>query len=193
MNKLKKGAVTASIAGILALAGYEGFRGEAYQPLSGDSWTIGFGHTSGVQPGDHVDLKQAVGLLAVDLRDTERAINRCTTVPLKQHEFDALVSFVYNIGPTAYCSSTLLKCLNAGDRACVAQQWMRWKYFKGTPVAGLEKRRASELAWFRGESLTAMDKTTACFTGGGCISLCDLGMGRQARPDRAEQIGESRS
>ena len=61
-----------------------------------------------------------------------------------QHEFDAYVSLTYNIGASAFCSSTLTKQLNAGDYAGACREILRWDKFKGQPLPGLTKRRQSE-------------------------------------------------
>nr|DAF30660.1 MAG TPA: Lysozyme [Caudoviricetes sp.] len=130
----------------------EGFSDTAVQPLPGDKWTIGYGHTGDVKPGDSITRREALDLLGKDVSWAEAAVNRLVTIELKQCEFDALVSLVYNIGETAFASSSLLKALNRGDRAEVEVQWMRWCYFKGKRVVGLENRRRRELAVFKGEN-----------------------------------------
>lgn len=146
----KHGAMGVSAAGLLAIAMFEGFSGTAYQPLPGDAWTIGYGHTKGVQPGDQVTREEALGLLGQDTRAAAAAVNRFVEIPLEQFEFDALVSLAYNIGEDAFRRSTLLRCLNRSDRACVSREWVKWKYFKGQPVKGLLDRRVQELAIFLG-------------------------------------------
>lgn len=176
-----------SAAGLLAIAGYEGFSNVAYQPLPGDKWTIGFGHTEDVQPENTISLQGAIYLLQKDVRRFEDAVNSSVKVPLKQHEFDALVSLTYNIGVGNFKSSTLLKCLNAGDRYCVADQWLRWKYFKGVPQRGLANRRARELAIFNGEQVTTAPDSRICFGSAGCIGYSDLLQERMRAPDNASQ------
>lgn len=185
----KRIALGASIAGILSIAVYEGFSSVAEQPLPGDKWTVGFGHTDGVSEGDTISVRSALGLLIKDVSSAEEAVNRCVSVHLEQYEFDALVSLTYNIGGRAFCHSTLVKRLNAGDKEAVAQEWMRWKYFRGKPIKGLEKRRARELAVFRGESIQDFDDTI-CFGSAGCISGSDLLQDRIREPDDATNKGK---
>lgn len=186
----KRIALVTSIAGILGIAMYEGFTDVAVQPLPGDKWTVGFGHTGDVYEGDTVSLREALGLLVKDVSDAEESVNRCVTVALEQYEFDALVSLAYNIGTHAFCRSTLVSRLNEGDMAGVASEWMKWKYFRGKPVKGLENRRARELAVFRGESVKD-NGNTVCFGSAGCISSSDLLQDRIREPDDATDKGES--
>ncbi len=99
---------------------------------------------------------QAVALLAEDLRIFEAAVNKRVSIHLQQYEFDALVCFVFNIGEPQFMTSTLLRFLNAGNRAGAAAEFDRWN--KGriggqlVPVAGLTRRRASERRLFEGRS-----------------------------------------
>lgn len=185
MNRLKKGALTLSASALMLIAGFEGFSDTAYQPVEGDKWTIGFGHTGGVSPGQVITSEEALSLLYKDTKAAQDAVNRYVTVPLLQREFDALVSLVYNIGPTAFRNSTLLRCVNHSDLGCISKEWMRWKYFGGKPLKGLEARRARELAVYRGEYVIQMDDRV-CFGGDLCLSPRDLVQERTAGPDGAE-------
>mgnify|MGYP000789209072 FL=1 len=117
----------------------------------------------------------------------ERVVRDYVKVPLAQSQFDALTSLVFNIGTVAFVRSTLLACLNDGDYDGVAVQWMRWKYFKGKVVPGLERRRAMELAVFRGQPIEVVVGGRMCFGTAGCYSISDLLQGPLARPDGAEQ------
>ena len=182
---LKRRIMALSAAGLLAIAGYEGYSEFAYEPLPGDRLTIGFGHTGDVRPGDKVDLKEALSLLDKDTRYAQNAVNRNVTILLSQNEFDALVSLVYNIGETQFRNSTLLRCLNKADFDCVHREWMRWKYFKGKPVKGLENRRARELAVFCGETVERTADDRLCFGSAGCISYGELLQERGSSPDGA--------
>ena len=182
---LKRRVMALSVAGLLAIAGYEGYSEFAYEPLPGDALTIGFGHTGGVHAGDKVDLKEALALLDKDTRYAQNAVNRNVHILLKQNEFDALVSLVYNIGESQFRGSTLLRCLNRNDFDCVHREWMRWKYFKGKPVRGLENRRARELAVFRGETVERSADDRLCFGSAGCISYSELLQERGSSPDGA--------
>ena len=88
---------------------FEGYRSEAYLCPAG-RWTIGYGHTSGVEPGDTCTREEADEFLKEDLINAENAVN-AQNLDLSQTQFDALVSFVYNIGSGAFQDSTLLKLL----------------------------------------------------------------------------------
>jgi lysozyme len=79
--------------------------------------TIGFGTTSGVKLGDTTTPPKALARALTDVQQFEGALKQCVTVPLAQHEYDALVSFSYNVGSRAFCQSTLVRKLNAEDYA----------------------------------------------------------------------------
>lgn len=131
-------------AGLVSLANFEGFSGEAYIPVPGDVPTIGFGSTSGVEMGDKISVPDALGRLMRDVGNAESAIGRCVKVPLSQGEFDAFASFAFNVGGNAFCSSTLVKKLNAGDYSGACAELKRWIYVDGRKIEGLVKRRESE-------------------------------------------------
>ena len=98
-----------------AIKNHEGLRLTAYKD-GGGVWTIGYGHTgSDVREGLTIPLSEAERLLTRDLRVAEGHVNDAVKVKLTQNQFDALVSFTYNLGGGAFRSSTLLKLLNAGD------------------------------------------------------------------------------
>ncbi len=138
--------------GIDLIKRYEGLSLTAYPDpaTGGEPWTIGYGTTAGVRPGMTISSARAEEMLHADLAQFETAVDRLVTVPLKQHQFDALVSFTYNLGEGNLRSSTLLKKLNAGDYAGAAAQFERWVTAAGKPLPGLVKRRAAERAMFEG-------------------------------------------
>jgi len=140
-----------SQAGIEAIKDYEGVRLIAYDDGVG-VWTIGVGHTSGVERGDVITMDQVDEFLRADLEDAEQAVNDRVIVPLTQCQFDALVSFVFNVGSGAFMASTLLKKLNAGDYDGAADEFLRWNKAGGRVLAGLTKRRISEREMFLGLS-----------------------------------------
>ena len=125
----------------------EGLRLSAYK-CPADVWTIGYGTTAGVKPGQTITKERAEELLRDDARRFEGYVDRLVKVPLTQGQFDALVSFTYNLGPGALEKSTLLRLLNAGDYAGAASQFGRWINAGGKPLAGLVRRRAAERALF---------------------------------------------
>lgn len=122
---------------------FEGLRLEAYK-CSGDVWTIGYGHTKGVKPGDVITEEQANQFLREDVAWAEDAVNGYVYAGITQSAFDALVSFTFNLGTGALQSSTLLKKVNAGEHARVVEQLGRWVNAGGKPLKGLARRRAAE-------------------------------------------------
>lgn len=126
----------------------EGLRLEAYLDTGG-VWTIGYGHTGPeVVKGLKITLEQAEALLSKDLGTAERVVNKLVCVPLSQSQFDALVSFVYNIGEGQFKPSTMLKLLNLQDYQGAADQFPRWNKDNGKVVQGLINRRQKERALF---------------------------------------------
>lgn len=136
-----------SQAGIDAVKDYEGVRLKAYDDGVG-VWTIGVGHTAGVKRGDVITMDQVDEFLRADLEDAEQAVNARVVAPLSQGQFDALVSFVFNVGAGAFIASTLLKKLNARDYDGAADEFLRWNKAGGRVMAGLTKRRISERMMF---------------------------------------------
>jgi lysozyme len=138
-----------------AIKNAEGLRLTAYLD-GGGVWTIGYGHTGAdVRAGLTIPLSEAERLLTRDLRTAEGHINDAVEVKLTQDQFDALVSFVYNVGGGAFRSSTLLKLLNAGDYEGAANQLLRWDKDNGKRVQGLANRRQEERKLFLGGSSAA--------------------------------------
>ncbi len=134
--------------GINLIKQFEGLRLSAYKCSAG-VWNIGYGSTSGVRPGMKITQAEAEQRLRADLSRFEQKLNKLVKVKLNQNEFDALVSFVFNIGITAFSNSTLLRLLNQGQaRVDVADQLLRWDKVNGQPVAGLTRRRAAERRLF---------------------------------------------
>lgn len=133
--------------GIDLIKRFEGFRKRAYI-CPGGKWTIGYGHTQGVKSGDRVSREQAEQMLQDDLTEFELGVANCVEVPLNQNQFDALVSFAYNLGVNALKDSTLLKRLNAGYYAIAANQFDRWVYANGEKLPGLVTRREVEKKLF---------------------------------------------
>lgn len=141
--------------GLALIKQSEGFRSNAYpDPATGGKpYTIGNGTTvypSGmpVKLGDRVTQEQADSYLRNDVKKFEAAVSNAVKVKLTQGQFDALVSFTYNVGPANMSSSTLIKKLNAGDSAGAADEFLRWNKAAGKVMAGLTTRRAAERALF---------------------------------------------
>ena len=128
----------------------EGLRLEAYLDPAGVP-TIGYGHTRGVRMGDRISRYWAEDLLRRDLRVAEDGVN-ALGVAKTQGQFDALVSFVFNLGIERLEQSTLLRRIRDGDnRKAITSEWMRWVYADGKRLKGLEKRRAWEVERFFSE------------------------------------------
>lgn len=143
-----------SPAGIALIQQFEGRRLEAYKCPAG-VWTIGYGHTSAagkpeVKPGMVITKQEANDILVRDLVRYEDAVDRLVKVPLTQNQFDALVSFTFNVGEGALAKSTLLKRLNAGDYNAVPAELMKWTKAGGKELPGLVRRRRAECAMWRG-------------------------------------------
>lgn len=137
-------ALTLSAAGLVGIAVHEGFRSDAYIPVPGDVPTIGFGTTEGVKMGDKITPTVALQRKLTDVQQFEGALRQCVRVQLHQHEYDAFVSLAYNIGSGAFCASTLVRLLNAGDYAGACDQILRWDKFQGRALPGLTARRQAE-------------------------------------------------
>ena len=132
-----------SHTGLHLTAHFEGCRLQAYQDKGG-VWTIGFGHTLGVDPGDTCTLAQAYTWLLADAKEAAHYVSCLVRVPLTQVQFDALVDFVFNVGTHAFRCSTLLKFLNAGDFAAAANEFDKWDHVKGKVCRDLFLRREAE-------------------------------------------------
>lgn len=136
--------IALSAAGLVHIVMNEGWRDTAYIPVPGDVPTIGFGTTEGVKLGDKITPPKALERSVEDIGKFEGAIKECVKVPLYQREFDAYTSLSYNIGSGAFCKSTLVKKLNAGDYVGACESILAWDKFKGQPLKGLTKRRQAE-------------------------------------------------
>ncbi len=126
---------------------FEGCKLTAYQDSVG-VWTIGYGHTKGVYAGMTITQEEAEQMLLTELEEYEGYVEKYVTVPLTQNQFDALVVWVYNLGPTNFRNSTLLKELNAGNYTAAGQEITRWNKAGGKVLAGLVKRREAEAQLF---------------------------------------------
>ena len=138
-----------SVEGLALIKKFEGLELEAYKCAAG-AWTIGYGHTKDVQPDDVWSESHADHMLEVELEEFEGYINNNVTVALSQNQFDALVSWVYNLGPANLKASTMLKVLNSGDYEGVPAQIKRWNKAGGKVLEGLIRRREAEALLFVG-------------------------------------------
>ena len=126
---------------------FEGFRAYPYT-CPGGSLTIGYGNA--IKPGEYnsISKEQAEVLLRKTISVFERGIKKAVKVPLTQNQYDALVSFAYNVGMGAFRRSTLLKKLNAKDYQGAADELLRFTKSNGKVLRGLVKRRERERALF---------------------------------------------
>jgi len=150
-KKLKFGdKMNISQEGIALIKKFEGCKLEAYQDSVG-IWTIAYGTIKGVKEGDKINQDEAEHLLQEELPEYEGYINDMVEVPLEQNQFDALCSWVYNLGPTNLKESTMLKVLNEEKYAEVPQQIKRWNKAGGKVLDGLIRRREAEALLFEGK------------------------------------------
>ncbi|HHR5464400.1 TPA: lysozyme [Salmonella enterica subsp. enterica] len=138
--------------GIALIKTFEGCKLTAYQDSAG-VWTIGYGWTrpvdgKPVHRGMTIDQTTAERLLKTGLVSYENDVSRLVKVGLTQGQFDALVSFTYNLGARALSTSTLLRKLNGGDYAGAADEFLRWNKAGGKVLNGLTRRREAERALF---------------------------------------------
>ena len=130
--------------GIALIKEFEGLRLKAYL-CPGGVWTIGYGHTAGVKPGMVITEAQAEEYLKADLIAFERYLNGLG-LALNQNQFDALVSFIYNVGTGNFSSSTLLRKVRANPQDnSIMDEFLRWVYSKGRVLPGLQRRRLAEM------------------------------------------------
>jgi lysozyme len=136
--------------GLSLIKKFEGCELEAYKCAAG-VWTIGYGSTKGVKEGDTITQEEADELLLHEMEEYEGYINDMVTVDLKQNQFDALVSWVFNLGSSNLSSSTLLNRLNNKMWDDVPNQIKRWNKAGGQVLQGLVRRREAEALLFEGK------------------------------------------
>jgi len=152
---------------------FEGLRLQAYMPTPNDVPTIGYGHTKTAKLGMVITKAGADMLLVHDLAWVEKAVNKGVKAPLTQAQYDALCSFVYNLGATNFNSSTMLKRINAGRYADAANELLRWNKQGKTVLRGLTLRREAERALFLSGGSTPTKETGGALAGliGALIAL----------------------
>lgn len=139
--------------GIALIKKFEGFRKKAYLCPAG-VWTIGYGHTDGVQRGDNITAEGAEALLREDLELAEFTVNTVARAArgLSQCQFDALVSFVYNVGRGNFHKSTLRRLVIANpDNLAIRGEFLKWNKGGGQVLEGLSRRREAEARMYFGE------------------------------------------
>lgn len=141
--------MTISKLGITCIKEFEQFRAEVYKDAGGLD-TIGWGHL--IKTGEQFEKIteiEADAILVCDIKIAEKAVEDLVTVPLSQWQYDALVSFAFNVGRGNLEKSTLLKCLLKEKYALAANEFMRWIYAGGNKMAGLMARRRCEKIIFK--------------------------------------------
>ena len=140
-----------SAAGLIMLAMHEGYSPKPYKDTGGVV-TNGFGNAT-LSPNRTVTVVEALTDLQVNTQKTGEGISKCITAELTQGQYDAYVSFAYNVGVNAFCKSTMAKLANQGDKVASCNQFDRWVYVasKDCRIAsnncrGIVKRRAEEKA-----------------------------------------------
>ena len=136
--------------GISLIKKFEGCELEAYKCAAG-VWTIGYGHTKDVKENEVITKEEAESMLVHELQEYCNDVDIAVKVDLKQNEFDALVSWTYNLGPTNLNSSTMLRVLNEGKHDDVPTQIKRWNKAGGEVLKGLIRRRNAEALMFEGK------------------------------------------
>ena len=135
--------------GIALIKKFEGCKLESYL-CAANVPTIGYGSTKGIEMGMTISQERAEELLLEDLEVYEDAVNKAVELPLHQHQFDALVSWTFNLGGANLNASTMLKVLNQGAYEDVPYQMKRWNKAGGKVLEGLTRRRLAESLLFEG-------------------------------------------
>ena len=148
-------------AGLSLVKEFEGFEPRWYKDPVGIQ-TIGYGHTDAAGEPKYAATKglvlteaKATEILRNDLQKYADAVSRAVTVPLNDNQFDALVSWCYNVGPGAMAGSTLVRKLNAGDYSAVPSELAKWNKAGGKVLNGLTRRRAAEATLFASKAVPA--------------------------------------
>ena len=145
--RLSASILALSASALVGIAGWEQYRAEAYLPTPQDVPTVGWGSTDGVKPGDRTTPDRALVRLLADADRHQQELRACLgDVALYQREWDAYVSWAYNVGTGAACSSTLVRKLkgNPPDYAGACRELLRWDRQAGRVLPGLTRRRQAE-------------------------------------------------
>lgn len=152
VNRIALSGLSLSAAALVGIAVQEAYRPVAYLPTPNDVPTIGFGTTEDVKMNDKITVERALVRLLDDADKHQARLKKCIgDVPLYQHEWDAYVSWSYNVGAGAACGSTLVRKLKAYDYAGACSELLKWDKQKGQVLRGLTIRRQSEYAQCMGK------------------------------------------
>lgn len=142
----------ASIDAYELIKQFEGLRLKAYLCPAG-IWTIGYGHTSGVSPNSFITIQEADEYLHRDVATIEMQLNKLN-LSLRQCQWDAIVSFVFNVGIGNFKASTLLAKIRINpDDNSIIDEFLRWVYANGKVMKGLQKRRLAEMKLYFSDKL----------------------------------------
>lgn len=136
---------------------FEGMKLRAYQD-SGGVWTIGIGHTATAKPGMIITEEQALDLLRGDLKISKNVIRHMVDVELTQYEYDALISFVFNLGGGNFQESTLRTLVNSQQHQKVPDELSKWVYQGDNKLNGLIRRRLAEGLMYSGKDWKDFDE-----------------------------------
>lgn len=142
----------ASVDAYQLIKQFEGLRLEAYLCPAG-IWTIGYGHTSDVSPNSFITIQEADEYLHRDVASVEMQLNKLN-LSLSQCQWDAIVSFVFNVGIGNFKASTLLAKIRINpDDNSIMDEFLRWVYANGKVMRGLQKRRLAEMKLYFSDKL----------------------------------------
>ena len=136
-------SLVVSAACVAGIAAHEGYVGQAYRDPVG-VWTIGYGETKGVQPGQTTTKERALIQLTESAQAHAKGMAACIHVPVYQYEFNAYADFTYNIGVAGFCRSSVATKLNALDYTGACAELLKFVYAKGQMLPGLVTRRRKE-------------------------------------------------
>lgn len=147
MSRLKRNATAGALA-VGLIGGFEGLRQNAYPDpgTHGKPWTICYGHTGDVHPGDHMTVADCKSQLVNDLETYADKVETCTHVPMPDARFVAFVSFAYNLGPGRYCSA-IAPLVNNGKTREACDKLLDYDRAAGVVLPGLHSRRQRERAF----------------------------------------------
>lgn len=146
-SRMKKNAALAAVCCTL-VGGFEGLRTTAYpDPATrGHPWTVCYGETKGVKPGDQHTVAECKAMLAASLEEYALGVERCVTTPMTDGAYAAFVSLAYNIGTGAFCKSSVARLQNAGEPRAACDAMLKWNRAAGVVFPGLSRRRQAERA-----------------------------------------------
>ncbi|MBZ6416502.1 lysozyme [Methylobacterium ajmalii] len=146
-SRLKRSAAAAALCTGL-VGGFEGLRTAAYpDPATGrEPWTVCYGETDGVRPGDRYTVAQCKAMLAASLEGYALKLEACVTRPMADETYAAFLSLSYNIGSGGFCKSSVARLWNAGEPRAACDAMLKFNRAAGVTMPGLTRRRTQERA-----------------------------------------------